>query len=722
MNNVDYRVLRRVQVREAWSGEWETEPYLEPLDSDWSAAPRFSKAKFRYRFGEIMSETSSDFIQRTQLDRLNYFVRIQTYYDELEEGDPEDEDWETLWVGVIRENTALLQGYEEEGEQILEALGLESLFETTFIETAKAYNYVLGGPNEVITIDTVPTFNQKSGRTRAMLGNRSEDPTGEADEDTYVFGNAVHVQTGYEWSNKEIVRYLMRYHAPAGITWRIEGQIDALDIVKEVVRIRGESGRATLYDALCKLIDPKRGFCWYVDARDIEGSNQVIVRIQTLVKEDVVFETQTLEANDRQVSFTVPDEFPFSHISEAMQFRRSTSSQYDRIIVQGQPVRVMASFTGDLHGSNDDKDPLDAAWEEEEEAKYKAAAGATDPESADIFRRQDRFKDVYRSFVIARYWGGTLTPPGLEVVRNCIPTVDDDGGVSFTGAVGAFWSANKVFHRDVLIQNGFDYTTSPPTRIGPEDADGEFRPLMVWIRDNNPDSPHGRTNRWLWVDKLSRPITKENIDDGSLYQSASVRPLDKQMGFHLDIEPNHYYALGHFGAAVTDIDPEFDHFDLVCTAAFTTDHRQRIVKDLADPMPETPRTLYYTVRGAEYWHCIQGTVIDVDGDGQPIRFNSLNNPLRDGLEKLQAYAALLEGWYKQKRQAIRISLRRIHQWSEPGIMWTSVEAAGWEPVDVNTVVTNIHTDFTERNNGVTIETGFDDINFVGFLARDDDEF
>lgn len=743
MNNVDYRVLRRAQTKDTWDDEYGTEDFLDPLECTWSMAPKVSGAKFRFMFGEIIAEDQSVFAQRDETKLLDKFIRIQTKYDDG------SSDWETHWVGVIRDDASLVQSADEEGQQVLEALGLESLFQTTWLEKS----WVKDEQGEIIILDWLPAFNRTSKRTRSVLGNRSKDLTtpdeATGEPATYVFGDSKDHEAGYQWTNRQIVEYLLKRYAPKGITWELDGQVSDLDLIVEVHHLRPESGRANLYDALNKLIDNKRGFSWYLDARDLDESGVVKVRVQTLVKDDVEYLDEILHANDRQVSFTVPDEFPFSHIVEAIQFRQTTVHQYEQIVVQGQPIRVMGTFHYQprrLSGF-EKQVQLVKGWSATEETDYIDAAGAgtgahTDEEVADNYRKQDRLQNVYCAHKVRNDWNGRLTsggtgPDGVQrfaVQAGAIPVVDDDGGVTFAppsddptipdpvllGEVGPYWANQKVFSRDLLIRKGWDYTKFPHVKTGDTTADEEFRQLMVWLYDSNPE--HDTNGNWLWADKLSKPPTPENLADPNNFQSGHVRPLDKGMGFYLNINPNHYYGLGSFPkSAATELDPEFDYLDFRCTAAFVTDERQQIVRNLVDPMPETVRTLYYTVKGAEYWYVCPKTVIDVNGQGRPVPFNDggdlANCVLRNDYPMLKAAATVLEAWYATQRQALKVVLRRIHQWAELGQLWTTVEAAGWEPRDANTVVTTVHTDFREASDGVTIETGYDDLDYMGMFGK-----
>jgi hypothetical protein len=724
MNNIDFRVVGRVETRDNWTDEWAVVDYLQPLESTWHMAPRVSRAKLAYHFGEILREDADAFATFAQLAATNKFCRITGRYEDT---DPPTEDWTTYWVGVIRDDTSLIQSHEEEGVQHFEAFGLESLLQTCYLESAKAFSET----DSIIDLDWLPPFNRKAKRTRTVLGNRSEEhdeipsssssPVAESPP-VYLFGNATDVSTGYKWTNRQIIDYLLKYHAPEGITWNLSGQADELELIEEVHDFRRSGRSVTLFEALNKLIDNKRGFCWHLDARDADESGTVFIVVKTLVKEDVTFGDKTLHANDALNTFQVPDEFPFSHIVEAMQFRRTTAHAYDRIIVQGQPIRVMGTFKADDQS-------LERLWTGTQANDYVNANGTADPEEADAYRQQDRLADVYRSFRVPAAWNRQLDDitdedPDRQFYY-AVPIVDDEGGVNFGSVDGAgtLWASQKVFSRDTLLRQGYKYSVNPPEREAGDEVDDEFRPMMVWIRDRNPNSPHGQTGKWLWVDKLSRPTTKENLDDGSLYQSAHVRPLDKHMGFHLDISPNHYYGIDHFppgGLAVTDVDPEFNYDDLVCTAAFTTDRRQYISVDISDPMPDTPRVLYYTVKGAEYWHCVIGTVIDVDEKGKPVKIHRLNNTLRDDRPLLESYAALLQAWYKETRQALRVVVRRISdEYAELGDLWVEVESAGFEPEPVNTVVTSMHIDWTEKSNSMTIETGYDDLDYVGLFVSED---
>lgn len=726
MNNIDFRVKRRVQAKANWSDDWATVNYLEPIECSWMAAPQVSRATLLFRFGEILPEDGSAFVTRARTDIINKFVRIQTFYAEdvaEVEPTPAEEDWVTHWVGVVRDDASVVQSYDEEGHQEITAFGLESLLQTVFIETAHA----LTENAETIEINWLPSFNRNGKRTRTTEGNRSELPidlgsssSSAAPADVYVFGNMADLKTGNKWDVAQICDYLLHFHHPPQIPFDMWGQYEELALIKEVIDLKPGDAPVSVFDALNKLIDPKRGYCWHVDARNLseegeEGGGDGIVKIvvRTLPKTDITAFGETLHANDDQTNFVVPDVFPFSHICEAIRFRQTTVNQYDKVIVQSNPIRRMETFSygeGLLREGAPDSLFTD----------YNDAEGATDPEVADAYRLQDRLEDVYRTLVIDPNWNRMISPlvgTGFEP-HAAVPTVDDNGVVTYGETPGPFWPGQKVFTRDLLLEKGYDYTKEPPTPRDDGDGEIEFREMMVWVRCRQSGNPEGATGKWLWVDKMEGSAAAQAAAIG-VYRSCSVRPLDRRMGFKLGIHPGHYYGLGVFPAnGHTDTDPQFSYKDLVVTAAFTTDLRQRIVVEITSPMPETPRTLHYTVRGAEHWSVGPKTVIDIDGNGQPVTFHvDGTHTLRDGMFLLKSHAALLQAWYKEKRQAVRIVLRRIHQWTRPGQLFTSIEAAGFAPAEVNTVVTGVYTNFAAAQNAVTIETGYEDLDYVGMFSK-----
>lgn len=708
MNNVDFRVLVRAQTKAAWNEAWATVPYLEPLECVWSMAPRVSQATLLYRFGEIMAEDQSNFAQRDRASILDHWVRIQIFYEETE---PAEEDWVNFWVGVIRDDSTLVESKDEEGYQTLTAFGLESLLQTAYVEKAKAYNH----NDDAIDLAHVPTFNRRSKRGRTTLGNRSEEEyelevEGEVIP-VFIFGSPTQIKEGFKWNFKQIAEHLLRFNGPEGIDWAITGQSAELELIEEVIGFKTTDAPESLFDALNKLIENKRGFCWHVDAREAsDAGGPVNIVVRTINKDDLEYLDQTLHANDQQVPFTVPEEFPFTHLCESIRFRRTSVNKYDKIVVQGNPCRRMETFhMGDGGG-------LTTYFNATGQTEYNNAGGAADAELADLYRQQERLDPVYRWFEIRFDWDGIISDyDDPDDKHNAVPVPDNSGNVDYTTAEPEelqFWASQKCLSRDTFIQYGIDYSVYPPERTTGDHADDEFRSMQVMVRDRDQESPHGATDRWFFVDRLGK-LTAEGTD--LELKSASVRPLERAMGFALSINPGHYFGLTRFSETNTSTDPEFNYDDLLCTACFTTDKRQQIVLDIADPMPAVPRVLYYTVRGAEHWSVGANCVIDIDETGQPVHFDVNNSPVRDDFELLEANAAMLKAWYTENRQAARLHLRRVHPWVDLGQLLTSIEAAGWEPVEVNTVVTQITTNFTRAGNGVTIETGYEDLDYVGIM-------
>lgn len=694
-DNVDARVMRRVEVKQYWLDDWVEEPHLEPVSASWGVMPQGSSARLRYLFGLIKEPDEADFAWRPRLARLDWYVRIVVRHDTT---DPPAED-EVLFVGVIIDDATVILSGEEEGTQEFECRGLEYLLETQPIE--RSYIFSPDGPAaEDWELDWVPTFNQMAPRTRSLLGNRSA----EADADgVYRFAAAAEMPEGHIWNHRQIVEYLLAKHGPAGgLGWTLGGQAAELDAITEVVDVSGLS----LLAAINQLIQYKRGLGWYLEVPEAV-EDPVVLRVFSVADQPIVIGDHTLAANDRLTNFVVPDTFPFTHLVDRLQFRLTSVNKYDRIIVQADRMLCMGTFAV-VNGT------LEPGWSESEEQAYNEADGLTDEDEADAWRRQPALEHVYRRYRIPRDWDWMVGDgySASSEKRQLVPWVNDDGTVDLVSVESPpAWLGGKVFARDTLLRVGVDYSVAPPAE-SEASAVPQFVPLLVYVVDDQllQFSEQPRTNRWLQVD-----VAREDLP------RASVRPLDDEPGIWVQGSPAHVYAGDPaVPITVTETPPQFAYNRLGCTAVLEADVRPRIVIDLADLIGVTPhesqRTLVYTVSGAEYWHVAPETVIGIDGDGNPLRFDSANNPLRDCREELETAAAILRAWFAVERQAARIPLKRLGRWAELGMLLTSIEAAGWEPVSIHTVVTALHHDFLGAEQGTTIATGYDDLDYMGLVA------
>lgn len=107
MNNVDFRVVSRVQTKDAWDGNWETIDYLDPKECSWCMAPTLSRASVEFNFGSIIQQDRSDFDNYDPTDQVDNFLRIQTKYED-EGAPPGDDGWDTHWVGIVRDDATLV--------------------------------------------------------------------------------------------------------------------------------------------------------------------------------------------------------------------------------------------------------------------------------------------------------------------------------------------------------------------------------------------------------------------------------------------------------------------------------------------------------------------------------------------------------------------------------------------------------------------------------------
>lgn len=655
-----------VEAKLSYADNWQYVPYVVPVQCVDVAAPEVGYADFQYDFGLIKREDRTTFGYATTYGLLDYYVRIMVqnegYYPQQ------------VWVGIVTddETTADRPGFSS-GEQKIRAYQLTHLLDREPI--ANARTETAAGDGTTQTIGWVPTFNQRSSIGLSLSGNRSEEP---AEDGWYVFG-----KEGSLWTNYDIAEYLCAYHKPANLTIYLAGQSELLSRTVDLWDFEGY----TLWDALNKLIDRKRGVGFYPWC---PGDGTMYLWVFSLTERDIQFGSATLSANQLQTFYEFPSARPYTHLTGEIPFRKTTVNQYDRLVIRGERAKVTGTYSMA-------DETLEKGWTQTLEDDYVTAKG-TDPEENDRYRSLDKFHGVFSRFTVPNDWDGAVGDGeggGKESLR--LRSLND--GTMETRDNGPLYLVDKTFLRENPFQLGKDYGVEPPTDYNPTDQEPEFQPLLA-IAKKEPDG-EVVVNAYYVVDRLD-----ESLADAS---SASVRPTDKRLGVDVSFSPRHLLALSHIEeGGETNAEPLLDYEKLLVTATFESDECPQIIKEnFSGNSSESMRTLVLDIPGIEYWYVAPGTVVDIDPDNETklVRYTAESQFIRgeEDLAKLEAVAAFVTAWYGVRRQAVQIPLKQVGMFVQIGTLLTDIRNSYFsEPV--RTVVTGRKIDFIA---GVTvIETGY----------------
>jgi len=451
---------------------------------------------------------------------------------------------EALFVGVITAETDDPHGPDvsPSGDQRLAATGLECFLTSAPVD--HAYVHV---DDKVVRTDRRMTFNAIAVSGRGLVGNRSKAKHG----GTYVFS-----RDGDLWTAADVAEYLLARFAPPELAFELSGAIGSL-----AARVEAFDAARTVYEGLCALADPRRGVAWGVT---FPGGAGPKVELFSLFAQAV----GGGEPNAAQAAINL-DAAALAGTSE-VRIRAESANRYKRVVVRGSPVVLCTSYRGDQD--------LEKAWTDGLEAEYAALDVGGDPEATEKARRAERYRDVYRALRIPKDRHTTTTV-----------SVDDEGEITF--GKGALTTLGKAFYGRIPLVVGHDYSAGELPANAPAGAPlVEYRKPLVVV-----STPPG--------------AAFEAVDDPNEWAdwpapAAGVEILDGEPGFRLRVEPGYLWALGSWGGADHDADPQRAGLRDQRDHLVDRIRRRRARRDLRDDGPDgvrragPARDRPRTVRGA----------------------------------------------------------------------------------------------------------------------------
>lgn len=631
----DAPMLMTAWVAKSWADTPIYIPHLVPQSANRVCFPSISEAKFLWRCGTIFYQDTG-YASFIPWDIAGCYVEIRAvgHYG-----------WSTVWVGRFDADSRIIYG-PSTGDQILIAHGIESLLESC----GRVDGAYVDNPAGMRLGKTL-TFNSKNNKGFTLSGNRSATWT---EEDGYLFSG-----DGQQWTNLQILDYVLRRNLFTPFTVVLDGQYSILDNIVDEHDLEGMSPM----DCIGILAPRRRGIGVALECGGI--GQTAYLRFFSLFAEPVDGGEFSIPANDRQVPvYCNMNRWANTAIS------KTTSNMYSDIVVIGEPIKCV--FTTSFAETAEAK--LVKDWDEALETEYKAADDDT--------RTSDKYDTVYSQYRIDPDWDWN----GVS------PLVTNDGHVVLNSDTGGYW--NRDHH---LLR------TLPLEEINPLDStQPEYRAPFGIV-----EIP-GSGNSWM-LHKLQE-ISPDDIE--SVPSNITMSMGDSGLVIKLHPSPNHVLALNHFdGAEDSAKDPIFDYETLAFTVGVETDESLRCWVS----MPATGdvrSALYLRVRNAEYWYVSQNnTVYDVEAGTPVIYADPLPQVLRDDSGRVRAIAALAAAWYSKPRTTIQCNFQKLVQGYWPGTMVVSVGSI-FSTTPVGTPVTELSWNFERA------ETTF----VTGYLELDAREF
>ncbi len=688
-----------VHFKEAWADDkWIFLPYASPQHCTKQCAPLIGEALIEYTLGTIKPEDDVVFSDFSPVLQVDNFVRISFQYPGTKPT--------KCWYGVVVDSEIITdRSTSQSGLQRLSCKELGFILNRTKIRSS----FVLESSTEWRIGNSV-SFNETHEFGSQVIGNRSTNPQHNPNTQPVYAFQQIQSANVKKWSNADIVNYLLYHFASNDMTWNYipvpdpnaNSSTPAVDPLTQMndIFVAGES---SVWDAITQLIDRRKGISFKVDVDETKAIPEINLRCFSECETALQVGDATIPANSNKVDFTYPTSFPQYHGVGNISFRTTSANTWDEITVQGNPIRVTASFSY-IDGN------LTEGWLSDYLLPYITAddtgmVTSSDDQKNDQYRSQTKYDDVYTKHVVPPTWNWKVNS-GAD---NVAPIPQRDGTVSFDPKVlqdkqPKFWNGQKKFDMHLSLQVGYDYTVNPPVRNVPPSVTPEFLKILVFLWDQEHVCY-----------RLSNKLHAANED----MKNVGCQAVDNQMGISLRCEPNHYMGRNSWhnqsvqpanSAFDPDTDSGSDYTQMIVTATLKTDQRQEL-RWLNPVQSGQLKHLVLTLPHAEYWYCAPETSVTVDGLGQLQPIDDKNLIIRDDKKLLQTVMAFARAYFGKFRQAIEIPIRNPGLYVKLGSFLTSVNSLDSdESQQVKTCVTSRKIDFVSGT--TTISTGFADIDYM----------
>lgn len=634
-----------LETKAAWSDDWQLNPALEPVRAERHTAGQGGwKLIFDHKYGKIKDVFEGVFATRAPQDLDRFWIRAKLF-------GADDPEGIAVWTGFVESEGREIKGNSvaQTGDQGFIAYGPDRILEKT--DVYEAY-WSVGGV--ATRLEWAPDFNIR-GKHRNLtqldlIGNRSSAKVGAS----YLFGGT-DLWTNYDAAEYFLERFLNGTDKPV---WTLGGQVDLL---KNMTMRHSLPDSFSLAQVLAEIINPKFG----MDYKIADTPAGFEIQIFALLGIEKSFGTYTMPKNPNSIRLQAAET---SDLEVTLEF--SKAQLYDRFRIIGK--RTKSVFSCELYGTD-----FTRGWSSAMESAYKTAVGSNGVQN-DLYRADDKFRDVYQSFVV-------LT--SAAVLRNARPYLNLDGTRDQTRQ-GDQQTFDRATLSQLMLREGWDYTVNPPTN-GNTAVEADFVPPLVIAYDRV-------TSRYCPVTKFPNLTTPA--------PGASVGVLENEWGIRLHAPFNHLFvtAAQWSGAnAATAFNPAsdggFDYTQLVFTIAIENDQRLALGMDLPTSLNSgLGFTKVIEVPDAEYWFLAPRTIVGVNSAGQLTRSPNVGIELRNDTDVLARYLAGCIARYLEERVRASGKLKRLAPWGD--LLGQILEAVE-DGADINNIgapVTSVSWDFQKR--------------------------
>jgi len=655
-----------VYYKWAWTDVWKYGPYLQPLNFSNSGAPALGIATLVYRWGSGKWEDAFPLTDGIEMETVAYlYLQIRCRRGEIEL---------PLWTGVVpAESFNLLgrSGSVHTADQVIEAVGLDYILNNRL---DGAWVEPVGG-GDAVWLGYLPAFNQ-----RFEHGANIADAKWNSGKDSYIFA-----AEGEPWSNYWILDYLLKhYQAANGPAFNLKISDEIKYALNQMIDVYDFS-QATLRQAINTLLSRSRGLSWTYTV-DAEGNVELVPF--SLLANAIMLGDIILPANSNQMPYD-----PWGDPTQMnVEVSQDTGPVYDKIIVRGAKIKSCCTVKFE-------DETLEKGWTDSEEDIFKAAAkdtagynDLTDEEKRELndnFRDTDRFHRVFTTFRVPRNWNWKTGTTPERIVN---PLLDAATGEIDKDNNAPYWNVDKRFANTLPLQVGTDYTGTIPINRNPSDSEPEFRRMFALLKDTD--------GKYQYAEKIE----------------ASVRPLVREMGVEVRFKPPYLLAKGHWdveedepGIFTEDIE-EFgrDYEDVLVTGFIITDQYLQVSYQFTRSH-ENIKTLIIDVPDAELWYLVKDTVIDVDENGDLIKYSG-EELLRDDTARLRAILNAACVWYGFQHNKVTITSKVLETGIPIGVMLKGLDVT--RVGASSSVVTSVKWDYQSVPATTVISTDFAELDIV----------
>ncbi len=452
-------------------------------------------ASFTYPFGYIKPSYGTDVVLRSMPRYVAKYIRI---CEEDPDGALVSDDgtaFTPVWVGCAKSATI-----SPDSNMMGMLYDVECAGPTDFIDQiTPARHYAIPSTGDVpAEIGSSPTFN--------VFGNRK---TGNRSATKWDFGNGYSAyifdlsETGTFWTDADIVEYaiaIQQYASPGGPDYDVAGQTGVLARIQKL----DTDGLSSL-EIINKVLSPRNGvgFRPYYDY----ATRHIILDVMSLSSTDVISDSFTLSANDRQKTL---DLSPATGVADSWSVAENQESTYDSINVV---------IDHDWYAVTFNLDDFEPDWDNADRTAYQLIA---DERPDDPALQQGRMAYVGRRFRLKSDWLGTawngFTFP-TDRTRETSSLFGEEGFNGLLNSTGGGALASRhsfIFTKTLPMPDGYNWLTQDPATA--DLTRGCMPPVFLALDADSTDyltlaEACGLTDIGATIDELTATVNFRGKDD-----------------------------------------------------------------------------------------------------------------------------------------------------------------------------------------------------------------